>query len=111
MSTLINWLVSAIILWAISLLPFIDMSFSGIWTIIVVALVLGLINAILVPIAKNFFKNASPLVLIIASLVVDAAAIWLAAWFVRGFHVQFWPSGIIVAAILALINGGFTLKK
>ena len=108
-STFINWVIGALLLWLLSFLPFLNMRFSGIISILVVAVVLGLINALIVPIVKNGFKSNNAVLLMIISLVIDAAALWLAGVIVSGFTVTF-PAAIIVAVILSVLNAGFGAK-
>ena len=105
----IAWLFSAVILWLLSLLPFMNISFGGRWTwltIVIVAVVIGLINAIIVPVVKDIFKQGHPAVIFCISLVIDAAALWLAGVILRNFDIQFFPTAIIAAAVLALVNVG-----
>ena len=77
MKVLIAWIFSAVILWLLSFLPFMNITFGGTpWrTILIVAIVVGLINAIIVPIIKGVFKKGHPAVIFCISLVVDAAAL------------------------------------
>jgi len=113
MNTFINWLVSALVLWGLSWLPFMAMSFRGWVSIVIVAVVLGLINAIIVPIVKGLFKGnrQTSLLIVIISVIVDAGAIWLASVLVGGFTLgNFFPTAIIAAVVLALINGGFSTR-
>lgn len=109
-NTLINWVISALILWLLSFIPFLDIAFSGWVAILVVAVVLGLINALIVPVVKNFFKKSTYTLLIIISLVIDAAALWLAGVLVPGFSIGFFPTAIIAAIILTALNAGFSRR-
>ena len=102
-------MIGALLLWLLSFLPFLNMRFSGIFSILVVAIVLGLINALIVPVVKNGFKSDNAVLLMIISLIVDAAALWLAGAIVRGFYISF-VSAIIVAVILSVMNAGFGVK-
>jgi len=115
--TFINWLISALILWGMSFLtflPFINISFSGSWgfgtwfTIVVVAVVLGLINALIGPILHRVIKKSKPLILLILSLIINAALIWVTAIIVPGFGVSF-ITAIIAAAVLSVL--GTALNK
>jgi putative membrane protein len=112
--TLINWLVSALILWLMSFIPFLDISFDGVLAIIITAIVIGLINALIVPIVKGIFKgknNNATLLIIIISLIIDAAALWLAGIIVPGFSIGFFPTAIIAAIVLTILNAGFASAK
>ena len=113
MRVLIAWIFSAVILWLLSFLPFMNIEFRGnrVITIIVVAIVVGLINAIIVPVVKNVFNNGHPAVIFCISLVVDAAALSLAGVFVRNFVIVFFPTAIIAAGVLALVNVGVGFTK
>ena len=113
MKILITWIFSAVILWILSFLPFMDINFGGrTWlTILIVAVVVGLINAIIVPVVKGVFKQGHHTVIFCISLVVDAAALWLAGVLVGNFSIGFFPTAIIAAAILALINVGAGFDK
>jgi len=88
-----------------------NMGFATWVTILIVAVVLGLLNALIVPIVKGIFKKANATILLIISLIIDAAALWLAGMFVPGFFIEFFPTAIIAAAILALLNVGFSSRK
>jgi len=113
MRILITWIISAVVLWLLSFLPFMDINFGGTtWlTILIVAVVVGLINAIIVPAVKSIFKKGNPTVIFCISLVVDAAALWLAGVLVPNFSIGFFPTAIIAAAVLALINVGAGFDK
>jgi len=98
------FILSAVILWLLSFVPFMNITFGGTtWvTILIVALALGIINFIVVAILRAIFKRGnSALITFIIALVIDAAALWLAGVFVRNFSIEFFPTAIIAAAILA----------
>jgi len=113
MRILITWIFSAIILWLLSFVPFMNITFGGTtWlTILIVAIVVGLINAIIVPVVKSVFKKANHIVIFVISLIIDAAALWLAGVIVPNFSIEFFPTAIIAAAVLALINVGAGFGK
>jgi len=95
-----------------SFIPFLNITLSGIVAILLVALVVGLINAFIVPAVKGLFKKANALVLFIVSVIIDALALMLGAWVVgdllgRDFSIGFWPGAIIVALVLSVFNVGF----
>ena len=110
---LVAWIVSAIVLWLLSFVPFMNITFGGrTWlTILIVAVVVGLINAIIVPVVKGIFKKGHPAVIFCISLIVDAAALWLAGVIIRNFTIEFFPTAIIAAAVLALVNVGAGFVK
>jgi uncharacterized membrane protein YvlD (DUF360 family) len=109
-SVLLDWLVSAVILWLLSLLPFLNIRFNGIvFGILIVAVVLGAISAFLVPIVKGLFKNSRPWVVFVSTLVIDAAALMLTALIVPRFEIGF-ISALIAGAILAAVNTGVSMR-
>jgi len=114
-NTLISWIISAAVLWLLQFVPFLEIGFTRGWlSFIFVAIIIGLINAIIVPIVKGLVKgkksNATLLILIL-SLVIDAAALWLAGVILSGFYIQFFPTAIIAAIVLTVVNAGFAARK
>jgi len=104
-SGFLAFLLSAVILWALSRLPipFIDIHFGGTtWvTILIVAIVLGLINLILVNLVRSFFKKGSAAFIFVITLVIDAAALMLTGVLVRNFDAGGFVSAVLAAAIIA----------
>ena len=107
------FILSAVILWALSLLPFMNITFGGTtWvTILIVALVLGVINFFLVSFVRGLFKKGGPLFMFVICLVIDAAALWLAGVILSNFSIEFFPTAIIAAAVLAAVCSATGLVK
>ena len=105
---LLNWLISAVLLWLMSFVPFMNIGFAGWLSIVIAAVVLGLINALLVPVFKGLFKKKNTIVFLIVSLLINAAALWLGGLLVPGFFIEFFPTAIIAAAVLSLVGAGFS---
>lgn len=112
---LISWLVSAIILWLIAFLanrfsiPFVYVTLVGWWAVILVAIVLGLLNAFVGPFVKSLFKAKNAAVVLIISLVIDAGVLMLMSWilsnhFSLGGRLAGFISALIIAAIMAIVN-------
>jgi putative membrane protein len=104
--SLIHWLLSALAIGiAAYLIPGVDVTLLG---AIVLAVVLGLINAFIKPIISLLTLPINILTLGIFSLVINALLIMLAASFVPGFSVSgFWPAfffAILVALVTALFG-------
>ncbi|HYF29001.1 MAG TPA: phage holin family protein [Candidatus Paceibacterota bacterium] len=103
---LIHWLLTAVaILIAAYLIPGIDVTLVG---SLVLAVVLGLINAFLKPLIGIITLPINILTLGLFSLVVNALLIMLAGAFVPGFTVDgFWPAfffSILVSLVTALFG-------
>ena len=112
---ILAFILSAVVLFILSRLPlpsFMAFTFgTGIMTILIVALVLGLINLIVVSLARSLFKRGSALFMFIIALLIDALALWLTARFVSAFSIDFFPNAIIIGFILALVCSAAGLVK
>ena len=78
-------------------------------TVIVVALVLGIVNAVLKPIIKLIGLPLYLLTLGLVSLVVNGFLFWLAGVIVRNvfnlqFNVPFWPGAVVGALFVTLVT-------
>jgi len=107
---IVSALLLVVIAWLLSFLgiPALYMTLTfGIWAIIVVGLVFGLINALLVPLVMRLFRNARGAILFVVTLIVDAAALLLTARFTSAFVIggmfNGWLTAIVVGAILAAV--------
>jgi len=99
MQIIINWIVSALVILAIAyILP--GVGVSSFWVALVVALVLGLINAFIRPIVLLLTLPINLLTLGLFTLVIDTVLILLAAWIVTGFDIgSFWWAFIFSIAL------------
>lgn len=100
---LLAWLINAAALLA---LPFIfgSIQMSSFWTALIVALVLGLVNAVIRPVLVLLTLPATVLTLGLFILVINALLFWFVASFVEGFEVGgFWSAffGAIVYSIIS----------
>lgn len=116
MKILIRVVTTAIALWAATLLPGIALTTASAprkaGTLIVVAIVFGLINAFLKPIVKTLGCVFYVLTLGLFALVVNGLLLWLASWtagkmdlpfHVSGFWAAFWGA-IVVGIVSWLLN-------
>ena len=103
MKVLINWLVSALVIITISyLLP--GVAVSGFLAALVVALVLGLINAFIRPIVLLLTLPINIVTLGLFTLVVNTLMVLLAAWVVPGFAVASFWWAFAFSVVLSLVN-------
>jgi putative membrane protein len=116
MTVLLTWLINALALLIITwLVPSIHIRSFG--TALIVAIVLGLINAVLRPLLIVLTLPVTVLTLGLFILVVNALCFWLAASLLKGFEVSgFWSAffGSILYSIVswllsALIFGNRSL--
>ncbi|GAA1702738.1 phage holin family protein [Fodinicola feengrottensis] len=106
--------VTALALWATTFLPGITLGGSSIWvkvgTLLVVAIIFGVINAIIKPVIKTLGCAFYVLTLGLIALVVNALLFLLTGWLAGLLHLPFtvtgfWPAlwGAIVVAIVSFI--------
>ena len=114
MSYVIRLAISAVALWITTLLV------SGVrvtttstphkvLTIVIVAIIFGLINALLKPVIKVLGCGLYVLTLGLFALVVNGALLMLASWICTQadvpFHVDnFWPSAVLGALIIGIVT-------
>jgi putative membrane protein len=105
---LIRVLVNAVALWlATEIVPGIEA--RGVRTVVVAALVLGLVNAIVRPVLLVLTLPLTLVTLGLFLFVLNALCLWLTSAVVPGFEVRgFWPAfwaALIVSALSWVVNG------
>lgn len=123
MGFIVQLLLTAGALWLSTVIvPDIDVSGSGAFanfmTLLVVALIFGLVNALIKPIVQIFGCAFYVLTLGLFALVVNALMFWLTGWLadkinlpfhVGGFWAAFW--GAIIVTLVSWIVGAFLPRK
>jgi putative membrane protein len=110
MGFLIQVLLTAVAVWVSTVIPGIELEGGStpakVGTLIGVALVFGLVNAVVKPVVKFFGCLFYVLTLGLFGLIVNALLFWLTSWIARElnlpFHVTgFWPAfwGAIIVAL------------
>ncbi len=79
-------------------------SIDSIWTAIIAAIVLAIINIIIRPIMLFITIPINILTLGLFTFVINALMLWLASLLVSGFAVSGFVSAILGAVILAIIS-------
>ena len=103
MPFLIHWLVAALaIIISAYLLP--GISVNGLFTALVTALVLGLLNAFIRPILLILTLPINILMLGLFTFIINALMIELAAVIVPGFQVRGFGWALLFSLVLALIT-------
>lgn len=98
MSLVISWLVNAAALWvATRLVPGIDVESGG--TLLLAALVIGLVNAVVKPILVFLTLPITIVTLGLFYLVLNGLLLWLAAALTPGFRL----AGLLPAVLGALV--------
>ena len=103
MEILLSWLVSALaILITAYVLP--GVRIEGIFTALVTAVVLGIINSILKPILLLLTLPINVLTLGLLTFVINALLVLLAAHIVPGFRVDGFWWALAFSIVLSLVN-------
>jgi putative membrane protein len=112
MKLIIRWVIASLALFAAAwLVPGIQVDGDGWVVYAVMAVILGLVNAIVRPILKLLTCPLILLTLGLFILVINGATLWLASaiavnWFGVGFYVNgFWPAllGALIVSIVTVI--------
>ncbi len=101
--TLVNWALAAAALMVTARIVT-GFRVRSFWAALLAALVIGLVNAVLRPIAIFLTLPINLLTLGLFTLVIGAAMLKLAAAIVPDFEIEGWWPAIVGAVVLALIN-------
>lgn len=100
----INWLISALVVIAVAyVLP--GVSVASFWVALVAALILGLVNAVVRPIAVALTLPLTVMTLGFFLFVINAVMILIVAAVVPGFSVASFWWALLFSLILSLANG------
>jgi putative membrane protein len=103
MNILINWLVSAVaIIISSYIIPGVHV--ADFLTALLVAVVLGIINAIIKPIILLFTLPINIMTLGIFSFIINALLIMLTGAIVKGFTVENFVSALLFSIVLSLVK-------
>ena len=111
MKLIIRWLIGAVAVGVATwLLPGIRIEGNGAWiSVIAVALILGLVNAIIRPILVFLSCGFIAVTLGLFMLIVNGAALLIASWvavnwFDIGFYVDGWPPAILGSIVISIVT-------
>jgi putative membrane protein len=103
MGFLLRAVITAIGLWLASVwVPAVHIDSTG--TLILAAIVLGIVNAIVRPIAFILTLPITILTLGLFLLVLNAAMVWLVARIIPGFHAPWFMPAFLTAIIVWLVS-------
>lgn len=103
MKFILKILLSALIVILLSkILP--GVALDSIWSAVVVALVLAILNVIVKPILVILTLPATVMTLGIFLIIVNAVIILLADFLIKGFSVNGWLSAIIFSVLLSIFQ-------
>jgi len=102
------WL-STIIIPGIS--TFAETTWGTVGTVVLIALIFGVVNAVVKPVAKLVGCGIYILTLGLIALVVNGLLLWLTSWIAGKldipFHVDnFWPAAVLGALLVGLVTWG-----
>lgn len=102
-STLANWVLSAIAILIVSqYVP--GVKVASFQTALLVALFLGIFNAVIKPILIILTFPINILTLGLFTFVINAVLLWTVTYFVKGFVISNFTAALIAAIALWLIN-------
>lgn len=111
MHFLLRWLVTAVALaLAIRLIPGLSFPADNWGGLAVLALVLGLVNAIIRPVVKLISLPLTILTLGLFTLVINALMLWLAAWLSNQinpdapFVIDGWIAAVVGALFISIVS-------
>ncbi len=83
---------------------FTGISFDSPGTVVIAAVVVGLVNAFIRPVLFFLTLPITVLTLGLFTLVLNALLLQLAAWFVDGFHIDSFGGAFLSALVLSLVS-------
>ena len=103
MRLLLVWLINAVALFALPyVFPWVKV--DTLWTALVAALVLGLINALIRPLLVLLTLPVTIVTLGLFIFVINGLLFWWVGSFIDGFHVSGFWSGVFGAIVYSLIS-------
>jgi putative membrane protein len=113
MKLILRWLISASALMLIAMyVP--GIKIAGFYSALIAALIFGLINALIRPIALLLTLPINLLTLGLFTLVINAGMFWFASTIVKGFYVSgFWPAfwGALIMWLVAWLTNMLLKNK
>jgi putative membrane protein len=104
MRLLVRWLISTVALLIVAqVVP--GFQVRGFTSALIAAAVIGLVNATLGIVIKVLTFPLTILTLGLFLIIVNAAMLKVAAYFVPGFHISGWLPAILGAIVLSLVSG------
>ena len=113
MGILIRVAITAVALWAATLVPGIELgggsTLAKVGTLVAVAVIFGIVNAVLKPIIKTVGCAFYILTLGLIALVVNGALFLLVGWIAEQFDLpfrveSFWPAAVLGAVVVAIVS-------
>ena len=103
MSIIIKWLLSAL---AVIITAYIvpGILIAGFWSALLVALFLGIVNAVIKPILIVFTLPINILSLGLFTFVINALMVLLTSSMVKGFNVNGFLSALVFSLVLSLVS-------
>ncbi len=103
MRLLLSIVLNAVILLATTIVP--GISFTGnVLSLLVAGALFGLFNAIVRPIAILLSLPALILTLGLFYFILNGVLLWVASWFIPGYHVAGLGAGIVGSLVMMVMN-------
>ena len=82
---------------------------SGFWTVVFVAIVFGVVNALIKPLAIFLSLPALVLTLGLFTLVINATMLGITAWITDGFDVDGFNSAVLGAIVVSVVSWALSM--
>lgn len=102
---ILAWIVSGLSLYLTSLILGSGMVFEGFWSVVLTALLVGLLNFLLGPLLSFITCPLIILTLGLARFLVSGLILLMASWWLPGFHVASFWWAVLAAVIVSVLNG------
>lgn len=101
MKIIVRVLINAVALWFATFVP--GIKYTGIGSLLGIALVFGIVNALIRPVLKLISFPIVVLTLGLFTLVINALMLMLSAWFGRKFGLDFYVNGFLAAFVGSIV--------
>ncbi len=82
---------------------------SGFWTVVFVAMVFGVVNVLIKPVAIFLSLPALVLTLGLFTLVINATMLGITAWIASGFDVDGFGSAVLGAMVVSVVSWALSM--
>ena len=79
-------------------------SLANLWTAVVAAIVIGIVNTFIKPVLQLIALPISLLTFAIAAFLINVVLLWGTSMFVPGFTIDSFTTAIIASVVLALVS-------
>jgi len=79
-------------------------SFTGLWTTVVAAIVIGVVNTFIKPVLQILFIPLTIVTLGITAFLINVLLLWGVSFIVPGFAIETFLTAVIASIVLSLVS-------